>query len=458
MIVSSRDRLIVNSRPIARTPPHVLRYDRTVVVEIDVREERVRIGDTALLGKWVELYALLAITRVARGNEHALVTAQELSTVGSWRNNQLRSVGKQVCRHLDWLSQRGLRSAVKSRETTKAWQLGVRAKDVRFVPDRAAVKRWIDARRSVALRDGEWEETLRAVVEASVALQEGDAERVLDRLRPRPQKTVEPALRAWRALLRGRAAYQHDQRKLLDSLRSVWEKRADAPARTVAARLHALVALRERFGDPAAELSSLDRLATHLEGRGDAGGLGSVLNVMGLLARRAGDASRAAALHLRAAALFGIVGDYPSLQAALYNLANCRRENLLAQSLLPDDTVFGVLDLCRLICRRFAVGDDSAQAEICGARWAFEAGQIDRARSYLADAAVILRRAEATFDQGCFLLLRAQIEIAAPTGASHPARDAGAAERHFEQAGDLVSAAAARRLKERCRTRKVGSP
>jgi hypothetical protein len=415
-------------------------------IVIDVQEERVKIGAVERRGQWLEFYVLLALARADRAPEQAIVTAEEVANVGVWRDIKPESVGKQIARHLLWLKKRRLGGTIASREKTKAWRLGSEAR-VSFVPDLAAARAWVAAKSSATADAGEWLEHLRVLVEATATLQRGGAEAVLRALRGRTMKGSEPAFRAWRALLRGRAAVQHDAVGLLDQLRVNWAKRTDAPARTVSARLRALTALRQRFTDPSAELATLGRLAAQLERRGDVGALASVLNVMGLLARRGGDPQRASSLHLRAVAMFGIVGDYPSLQAVLYNLAYDHRQVLDAKGEPPDDRVFALVELCLLVCERFNVGGDSAQAEISAARWALEAGNACRARDYLVRAERILRSAEATYDQACFLLLRAQIEIAQPHGSSDPVRDLGAAEGLFDQAGDIPSKEASRRLR-----------
>jgi hypothetical protein len=167
---------------------------------------------------------------------------------------------------------------------------------------------------------------------------------------------------------------------------------------------------------------------------------------MGLLARRAADPTTGADHHLRAAALFGVGGDYPSLQAALFNLAICRRDTLEQQGRLPDEGVLDALEMCRLVCATFGVGRDSAQAEIAGAQWAHEMGDTARARRYLAEAEGLLRTIESTYDHAYFLEVRARIDHADSGGAGDPARDLRTARRLFARVGDARGVARVRGL------------
>jgi hypothetical protein len=282
-----------------------------------------------------------------------------------------------------------------------------------------------------------------------VAIQGGDADgalRWLDRL-PETLDDVEPALEAWSVSLRARAAAQFydEDDEVLSQLDERWSDRTDAPARAVSARIRALMALRYRFETPAATLASLGKVAAELERRGDIGSLGAVMNVMGLLARRMGDPDSGAANHLRAVALAGISGDYPSLQATLYNLALCRRAILARRGKPPDHAVFTLVDLCQRVCARFGVGGDSALAEISGAEWALEAGDLARARRYLDQAEALVRGLDATYDQACFLEIRADVERADPRGQADPSHDLRTAEALFSKVGDEAAAARVRK-------------
>ncbi len=416
---------------------------------VDVEAERVRLGTSELGGQWVDFYALLALARTEEGATEGLVTAASLFRVGPWRHKKFDSVGKEVARKLDGLAHGPLGRAVACKGRTRSWRLALPPGAVVFHPSREAVRAWVSSRTLGMLPDGNVADELSPLVEATAALQRGDADgalRWLDRL-PATLGQAEPALTAWSALLRARAAAQFDDDDdaLLSALDKHWSGRADAPSRAVSARIRALMALRYRFGEPAATLASLGKLAADLELRGDIGSLSAVVNVMGLLARRAGDPETGAANHLRAAALSGINGDLATLQATLYNLALCRKEALARGGKPPDEAVLTLIDLCLRVCARFGVGDDSAQAEISGATWAMERGDHKRAREYFEAAEKLVSKLDSTYDQACFLELRAALELADPQGRSDPAHDLQTAEMLFAKAGDHVSAARLRK-------------
>lgn len=422
-----------------------------VGLTIDVETSVVRLGSAELHNQWIDFYALLAMAGTGSADAQAYLSAEELGRVGPWRHKASPSVGKEVARHLAWLERRGLGGALSNCGRTKAWRLELPAHSLHFKPGRAEVAAWLAERSSQVTTQETWIDDLERLVCATGELQRGNAEEVLSQAERPLAYAGEPALAAWSALLVGRAAYQHGDQERLVEQHERWFRRTDAVGRTVGARLRALMAYKNRYQDTEGALASLRKLAADLELAGDVGALAAVLNTTGILVMRIGDARAGAALHLRAAALSGIVGDYPSLQAALFNLANACRRARLHEQLPPDESVFRVVELCLSICERFRVGADSAQAEVSAARWALEMGDIPRARRYLARAEVIVTTSESTFDQAHYLMMRAEIEHADPTGAHDIHRDLQTAERLFREVQDERSAAEARDLRRRFR-------
>lgn len=408
---------------------------------LDVEGGSVAIGPKKLQRQWVDLYAVLARARPS------FVGSEAVARVGFWRTKRLASVGKEISRHLTWLKQNGLDGVLEDHGRTRAWRLHLAPALVQLRPTPEAVNAWIDRRSEGTATSESWTDALERLVEASLALQRGEAEAALEQLQPDELFAYDPALEAWATLLRGRAAAQHDEIALLKRLCREWFSRSDTIGRTVGARLRALMEYEQRFHDPASALARLKKLAAALELRDDVGALGTVLNVMGLLARRADDARNAWSYHLRSAPLFGISGDFTSLDGALFNLAKTRHTLLEHDGRPPDEAVLQLVELSRRICRRAGVGGASAQSEIFAARCTFEMGDLPRMRAYMAEADALVKRIESTFDQACFLLLRAEIEHRHPTGATDPLRDLRSAERLFRKAGDKVSVAQARRLR-----------
>jgi hypothetical protein len=429
-----------------------------MLVLVDVKAGVVQIGSKSLSGQWVDLYALLALAAVDGSAAGPHVTAEALARTGPWRHKAIPSVGKEVARHLAWLSRNGLEGVLGSYGRTRSWRLRLEPESIRFVPDREGVQAWVLARTQTITCDKGWLDGLRALIDATAELSRGRAEQVLDILgaadaTPERLGSSEPALRAWGALLTGRALAQADEDDALHVLIEEWSARADAASRAVSARLRAVAAFRHRFSDPSATMASLVKLAAELELCGEIGSLAVIVNVMGLLARRAGQPEVGMAHHLRAAALSGIVGDYPQLQGAVFNMSICLREILRREGRPPDKQILALVDMTRFICAKFGVGGDSAQAETAGAEWSVEMGDAARARTYLAEAEGLIKTLESTFDQAYFLEVRAAVELFDPTGESDPAQDLRASARLYEDARDNASAARVARAHRRLQWR-----
>jgi hypothetical protein len=92
-----------------------------------------------------------------------------------------------------------------------------------------------------------------------------------------------------------------------------------------------------------------------------------------------------------------------------------------------------LVEMCRFVCTRFGVGNDSAQAEISGAAWALEMGDTARARFYLGEAERLLQTIESTYDQACFFEVRATLDRADPRPGGDPLRDLRTAEDLFKK-------------------------
>ncbi|ACY15447.1 hypothetical protein [Haliangium ochraceum] len=421
---------------------------------VDVETGRVVVGSSELHHQWVDFYAALALSLLDATSEPQFVGVDEISRIGPWQHKKPGSVGKEIARHI---AKPAVEGVLEHRGKTKAWRLTLPAARVRLLPDEEAVRAWLDSRSLRPAASHEWLDDLHRLVMALISLQEGRAEQVLRDLDAPLSDGAAPPARAWAALLRGRAAFQYDDTEVLEQLHEDWFKRADGAGRTVGAKLRAIIAFRDRFHDASDALQTLSHLAAELEMRGDTAALGSILNVMGILLRRAGEPEAALVHHLRAVALLGISGDYPSLEGTLFNLANCRREALEQAGSPPDDSVFSLLELGRAVYSRFTVGQDSAQSEVAGAQWALEAGDPEKARHYLRLAEAIVEKSDNEFDQACFHYARARIEHAFPDGSSDPMKDLRVAERKFEALGDTTALADTRRLLKRVRAG-PGSP
>lgn len=405
-------------------------------IEIDVTREQIVLrglsGERTLRGQWVAFYALLAL-RSEAGGDACLLPVDELRAFDRWAHKARSSVGKEVARHLASLHDAGFAALVEHRGKTRQWRL---AGPASFVPDRAAVALWLEGHRvpppipSVG--------PLGPLVEATLALQAGRTEDAMTlALSVVPEGSNDAA---WRAVVAGRAAQRTDEGERVEGLMAEIEGQSGAAIRAARARLGALVIYDQRFDEPARQLPALRRLAGQLENDGDIGSLATVLNVMGLLARRAGRPEEGVSHLRRACSLFGLCGDMSSLQASIFNLALCRVEVLGTGGWAPDEEALALIDMCLAVCASFGVGRDSAQAEITGCRWALRRGEVDRARRYLDSAEAIVEVLPSSFDQACFLRARAELAMVTGDKEIDPRHDLRTALRLFSEVGDTFMA------------------
>jgi len=409
--------------------------NQVIILERTDRQSRFQ-------GQWVEFYALLALRRTNVVERKRFTGADEIARCASWRNKKLRSVRAVVARHLQRLEALGEGDILENQGRTKAWRLTLEPDYIEFIPSRGTVERWFETMSWSASVDAETIRDLRALVDASIMFERGEVEEAFEMVvdyRLDQKTRHRRRLDAWRDVLTARIAQRADllDLDLLEPLWERWKSCIDPEGRAVYSRLLALEYFDQRFEKPDLALHRLEDLAARLQARGDLASLAPVWNVTGLLARRTKNPALGAEYHLRAAAMFGLLGDLHSLQAAIFNLALCRVDELKRQGRSPDTLVFDLVDTCLSICSQFNLGADSAQAEIAGCRWAVKAGDLRRARMYLNAAEGLLKKLPSLFDQACFLLARGELDALEPgRPGANPLRDVKTACRLFASIGD----------------------
>ena len=212
------------------------------------------------------------------------------------------------------------------------------------------------------------------------------------------------------------------------------------------ARISALEAQASLIEDSANKLKALSLVAAELHETGDIGGLGLVLNSMGVLARRAGHPKQAELYLRRAIPLLIVSGDIFNLQAALFNLGHAiyiaSRED--DEKSLREALKF--IELDREIRRVLGLGKDSAQAEIVGINLAIALKDIPLADQYLRDAERLVGLISNSFEQAGFNRARAKMRWVHAVSSNtidervfdEIARDLRIAEREFRKAGHSV--------------------
>jgi hypothetical protein len=324
---------------------------------------------------------------------------------------------------------------------------------VELCPDEGTVTAWLGTRTAAKDPGEDWYHELDALLRALILVQRGDAVRARAALETVAPGASDPGLLALRALVEGRAAYLADEEEDDDELFRLtgeWGSRADAASRAVEARLQSFVAMKQRFSDPAATRDALTKRISDLEHRGDIGSLAVLLNVLGLLERRAGEELAAIAYLSRAAPLLAISGNYHLLQAVLYNLALSRKTWLAREGRPVDEATMRTLESCLFVCASARIGDDSALAETTAAEWKLERGDPEGARRYLGLARQLVVSTEASYDLAYFHEVEARV-------LAHEGGDPGPgfriARKIYEDIGDLT---AVERVRKRLRELRRG--
>ena len=424
----------------------------TLTIDLgDLDRPSARLNARTLRGQFVDFYALLALMRTDSLRRQEWLTRERLHNMTTWHHKSLGSVGREVCNFIN--RNKSNEIMLEFAHKTRAWRLEIPPSRIRFVPARTAVADWIRNRTVKQLDDESWVDSLEVIVDAQIAVHRGDGDRALQILTSiSDTSSPQPELDAWAGLLRARATDQFvdnaDDYDALDELAAKWAKRDDAAGRSAAARIVARMALRKRVRDLDEQRRTLMKLAANLELGGDVSGLASVINVLGVLTSKVGEPRQATVQHLRAAALFGLCGDFNSLQAALFNLANCHARTEQNEGRAANDKSFRLLKLCSKICSVFYVGRDSALAELSGVNWALDVGDYSRARDFLEQALGIVERLDSSYEAGCFYLAQARLEQADPTGQVDVRKILRTAIKMFRKAGDEVAENEARRLLE----------
>ena len=397
---------------------------------IDVARGHVRAGKQTYKDQWVEFYVRLALDLLETPNNPRWLTPEILKRLASWSGKSLASVGKEVARHLTTLKP----GFVEFKGRTKAWRLAVALTNLALRPNRTTVDVWLRSKtfdHSVRVGD----EVIAHLVDAMLAVRGGKTERAEAELQNIEKSGLPSAIAAWNTVLRAKVHVQYVDIGDLEREIANLTAAVDPLSLTVRCRLLANAALTSRFQTTDRHEKALERAVAQLEGTGDLATLAVVLNILGLLARRAGQPDQATGYLQHALALSAICQDYVTAQGALFNLAQARIDAREARGLPLDESAFVLIELCQRVCRDFGVGSDSLQAELLATSCARKLGQFARARTCLDNAEVMLKHLDSPYEAGCWHRQRAKLAVAANDPTLDPAKDARIAMRKFKQAG-----------------------
>jgi hypothetical protein len=418
-----------------------------VNIIIDVRNDIVRLGrDHILHGQWVEFFALLGLA-----NTDDWITQYQVHQLRLWRLKAPESVGKEVLRKLKTLRTWKVPIETPSRGGGQSWRL--RGAKITYRPNKSAVKEWLKHQLTIEPSE-KYRQTLRALVELAATSFRGG---VLEAQQKRKLATAargDSNLRAWLAVIDAvalsRSAAGTSSSSWI-SLQRPWRARYDSIGRAVRYRIAASQAFATRFENPRRSLRRLVKFIREAELRDDVASTAAMLNVAGVLARRAGDPKIAVSHHVRAIELSGLSGDYRTLEAAISNLALAERDILESEGRRPTSETFALIDICGILTDRCGVAADAVQTEIHGARIALQFNLPEIVERYLTDAENRITKIESPFEKGSFYLARAEIHLS--QGCGRPENDCDLAEQYFAEVSDLGAMAQARKLRLQCGSR-----
>lgn len=357
-------------------------------IALDASEETVRLSSQGtyrtLRGQWSVFYLALALREGAQAGASSFMEMHELRLLGPWFHKKPESIGKEIARHLQSLSDWGLAEILDHEGRTKRWRLALTRKEICFQPSEEHCRFWLQQQRWDLLDGLEGIPRFRAAwlietTHALVRMEEGRIEAGLQRIRAAKQETGGSVLLGAIAelvelRLLSRIGQYPEPGKCLQLCTGRIGK-----ALMMRARL--AQALEPDFWNLSTAIESHRKLVLQLETLPDVDGLGNAYNVLGVLFRRNRQLDLAEKCLRYAVALLVASFDLPTLQAALFNLGHTLSELAEKEAELRD--ALSIIRLDREICWALGLGRDSAQAEVVAGAICLRLGEIEAAERWL---------------------------------------------------------------------------
>ena len=300
-------------------------------MNIDVSSESITLakGGTyrVLHRQWVVFYLALAIRTTAEDTSSLFLEAQELDLLGPWFSKKVESIGKEVARHLQDLSDDGMGDLVLHDGRTKRWRLNLSPDEISFVPSRELCESWLLQQQwdvlggleEVPSRTLAW---IYHTTHALIRFQEGRIEESLNLIELAQQKNGEsPLLGAIAELVQLRLCARQGEYPDPEEWRYLGKFGGNI-GKTLSIRASFAQALAPDFENLEKSIENLRRLTSRLQSLPDINGLGTAYNALGVLFRRSDKLDLAQKCLRYAIALLIASFDLPTLQAALFNLGH----------------------------------------------------------------------------------------------------------------------------------------
>jgi len=302
------------------------------------------------------------------------------------------SVGKEVARHLDQLSELGMADVVLHDGRTKRWRLGILPDHVDLRPSSLQCELWLRQQQwdllggieRIPRSIGTW---LSCITRAIIQLEQGHIQQGLEFIQAAKKEHADSVLLgAITELVELRLCarigeYPDPGTNLLQCAGSI--------GKTLLIRAELAQALAPDFNNIELVIENFRRVTLRLEALPDINGLGTAYNALGVLFRRSGQLDLADKCLRYAAALLVASFDLPTLQAALFNLGHTVYKSAADKSDLKEALFLITLD--REICHALGIGYDSAQAEIVAGTICVKLGDMKQAEYWLDKGQKIVR-------------------------------------------------------------------
>lgn len=359
-------------------------------IDIDISKETVTIRDQytyrVLRRQWVVFYLAMALRLRVDETSSAFLQAQELHLLGPWFSKKVESIGKEVARHLQDLSGKGMGDILFHEGRTKRWRLAILPEQISFLPSRERCELWLHQQQwdflggieSIPHSILSW---VSFTTRALIRLEQGKIKEGLDLVRAGKTENVGSVLLG--------AITELVELRLCAKLGEYpdpedWEYLSRCEGRigkTLLIRASLAQSLAPDFDNLEVAIESLRKTTTRLQSLPDINGLGNAYNALGVLLRRNEQPDLAEKCLRYAIALLIASFDIPLLQAALFNLGHTLYQVALDDISLKE--ALQLIELDREICYTLGLGRDSAQGEIVAGTICLKLGDLLEAERWL---------------------------------------------------------------------------
>lgn len=409
------------------------------MLELDIATDYVRLGQPSVVVRGKDAQLLLQLIVIA---PEQWLFADDVHNLPAWRGMLRESVGKQVARFIDTLVTAG-HDIVEWQHKTKSWRL--RPELLLTLPTWAKVQA---AGRLTVLNHAAWArfgsvpvaemaDWALAAVQAVMAMGLGKPATAWQCVRAARGHSKHPDLQAITDVLASRVGQRMPQPH-----QPVSPLLAASPfERVVSARHIAALALHAPSQDWPALLARLLDVLADPAVAGDLTSRALLLNAIAMLERRLHQPDGAMAHASEALPLAVFSGDLMLMQAVMFNLGNILSE----QARRGDDTVpaalpVRLLETDVLIREAFALGRDSAQAELLLAYLALEQGRRADVAAWLAKAAQLIDISRSTPDLALHARIRGLLALTENSASSEGLAALDESARLFRHIGNQPAA------------------